>query len=563
MEVATPSISNITWNNWLDKWFLWLTAIGIIVNASGLLLPILEPDGALYATIAKHIAITGDYINLIVDGNDWLDKPHFPFWITAFSFKIFGINSFAYKFPALIFWLGGAYYTYAFAKKLYNRQTAQLAVLLYLAIEHLIISNNDVRAEPYLTGLMIASAYYYYRAYIENKWRHYIAGAFLLAMAVMTKGIFIAAYVFAGFVIEWIIKKKWTAFLNYRWWLSMVLTGIFILPELISLYVQFDQHPEKVVFGKTHVSGIRFFFWDSQFGRFFNTGPIKGSGDPLFYVHTMLWAFLPWSVILVVLLISAIKNVKTGLQRSRNYICEGIAISGFLVFSLSRFQLPHYLNILYPFFAIIVAHYLITLNKGAFEKAIAYSQNTLYALFFLLCIGLSVIFGIQPLIPVVIALLLLAVVIYFVFPQGQLQHVIARSFAGIMVVNLFLNVLVYPGLFQYQSGNVAASFLKKQSYHDAVYMFNGLSSEYAFQFYTTQPIRRINTNDLDSLQKEILVFAPQQKIDTLQQQGYRVNGIQQFPHFHISQLTGEFINHKTRSRAVDYYTLAKVSAVNK
>jgi len=563
MELATPSTSNNQWTNWLDKWFVWLTAIGIIVNASGLLLPILEPDGALYATIAKHIATTGDYVNLIVDGNDWLDKPHFPFWITAFSFKLFGINSFAYKFPGLLFWLAGAYYTYAFAKRLYNKPTAQLAVLLYLSVEHLILSNNDVRAEPYLTGLMIASAYYYYRAYLENKWVHYIAGALLLAMAIMTKGIFVATYLFAGFVIEWIIKKKWTAFLNYRWWLSMVLVLAFILPELISLYVQFDRHPEKMVFGKTHVSGIRFFFWDSQFGRFFNTGPIKGSGDPFFYMHTMLWAFLPWSLILVVMIVSAIKNVKAGLQRSHNYICEGIALSGFLVFSISKFQLPHYLNILYPVFAIIVAHYLITLNKGAFEKAVVYSQNTLYALFFLLCIGLAVIFGIQPLIPVVIALLLLAVVIYFVFPAARLQHVIARSFAGIMVVNLFLNGIMYPDLFQYQSGYVAASFLKKQQYQGEVYMFNGLSSEYAFQFYTTQPIRRINTMDLDSLHKEVLVFTTQRKIDTLQQQGYTVHTIQQFPHFHISQLTGEFIDHKTRSTAVDYYTLAKVSAINK
>ena len=46
----------------------------------------------------------------------------------------------------------------------------------------------------------------------------------------------------------------------------------------------------------TSVSGIRFFFWDSQFGRFFNTGPIKGSGDPFFYFHTPVsYTHLNWS----------------------------------------------------------------------------------------------------------------------------------------------------------------------------------------------------------------------------------------------------------------------------
>lgn len=70
---------------------------------------------------------------------------------------------------------------------------------------------------------------------------------------------------------------------------SGIILLIFISPELICLYIQFDSHPEKIVFGNTHVSGIRFFFWDSQFGRFFNTGPIKGKGDPFFlYAHVIV-----------------------------------------------------------------------------------------------------------------------------------------------------------------------------------------------------------------------------------------------------------------------------------
>jgi hypothetical protein len=73
----------------------------------------------------------------------------------------------------------------------------------------------------------------------------------------------------------------------------VVLILLFITPELYSLYTQFDIHPEKVVFGRTNVSGLKFFFWDSQFGRFFNTGPIKGNGEPTFFLHTTLWPFYP------------------------------------------------------------------------------------------------------------------------------------------------------------------------------------------------------------------------------------------------------------------------------
>src|SRR5215475_14903201 len=104
------------WDRWLQKNFRWLLLLGISINATALFVAILEPDGALYATIAKTIANTGDFINLKVDGKDWLDKPHFPFWVAAISFKIFGVNSFAYKFPAFLFWGIGAYYTFRFAR---------------------------------------------------------------------------------------------------------------------------------------------------------------------------------------------------------------------------------------------------------------------------------------------------------------------------------------------------------------------------------------------------------------------------------------------------------------
>jgi hypothetical protein len=78
---------NAGWESWLQKWFVRLLIPAILVNAGGLLIDILEPDGALYATIAKTIARSGDFINLYVDGKDWLDKPHFPFWMAALSFR--------------------------------------------------------------------------------------------------------------------------------------------------------------------------------------------------------------------------------------------------------------------------------------------------------------------------------------------------------------------------------------------------------------------------------------------------------------------------------------------
>jgi 4-amino-4-deoxy-L-arabinose transferase-like glycosyltransferase len=429
-------------------------------------------------------------------------------------------------------------------------------VLIYISVEHLILSNNDVRAEPYLTGLMIGTAYHYYLAYRHNKWKHYIAGSLLLACAIMTKGIFIACMVMAGFVLDWIVKKDWKQFYNYRWWLSMMLMLLFIMPELITLYLQFDSHPDKLVFGQHNVSGIRFFFWDSQFGRFFNTGPIKGSGDKLFYVHTLLWAFLPWSIILFLLVASSIRKYKTAFSSTGNYICSGIALAGFVVFSISRFQLPHYLNILYPFFAIIVANWLFQLTNKPLQKTIVYSQNTLFYLLFAACIGLIYLVDLPYKTPAIAGLAVLAFLLLRLFPGNAMQQIITRSFGVIMVVNLFLNSLFYPVLFQYQSGNEAAAFLNPQ--RGEVYMFKDVSSEYAFQFYYQGDIQRIDTRFLDTIEKELTVYTSREKIDSLKEMGYSTQVTMELPHFHISQLTGKFLNSNTREKAIDHFVIATI-----
>jgi 4-amino-4-deoxy-L-arabinose transferase-like glycosyltransferase len=519
----------------------------------------MEPDGALYATISKTMVLSGDYVNLKVQGKDWLDKPHFTFWITALSFRLFGMNAFAYKFPAFLFWLSGAYFIFAWTKKLYTSQTARLSVLIYLAVEHLIISNNDVRAEPYLTGLIVAASYYYFRTYRENRWIFIIPGSLFLAAAVMTKGIFIAAIVASGFIAEWIIKKKWREFRNPRWWLSILLLFLFITPELFCLYLQFDRHPEKILFGHTAVSGIRFFFWDSQFGRFLNTGPIKGEGDLLFYTHTLIWSFLPWSVFIILLAVSRIKNFRKPRESTDDYIAPVIFTTGFILFSLSRFQLPHYLNILYPFLSIMVAHFLTDLDDRTYHKTISYTQNILYIVIFLFCITLAIFFELHDVFLICLVLGLLAVIIYRFLPGNHLENIFGRSFIAVMVFSLFLNCLIYPEVFKYQSGMKAASFLKKNHLTEPVYTFRELFPEFAFEFYSTQPVYVIKESELYSLKGNIRVFAPKLKIDSLRNEGFIVQDTLTFPHFHISKLNGEFIDSHTRAQVVDSSMLATIS----
>jgi 4-amino-4-deoxy-L-arabinose transferase-like glycosyltransferase len=533
------------------KWLYLFIGLAALVNFSGLLIPIMGPDGALYALLAKTMVMKHDYINLYYHGADWLDKPHFPFWVTAISFNLFGFTTWAYKLPGILFILMGAGYTYRFAKALYNKEIALWSVLILLTAEHIVLSDNDVRAEPYLTGLIIAAVYHLYNAYQNKNFWQLLAGCAFTACAIMTKGMFALVPIGGAIAGHFIITKQWKALFSFRSLLGIILVMIFILPELWCLYHQFDLHPEKVVFGQKGVSGIRFFFWDSQFGRFFNTGPIKGSGDPFFFVHTTLWAFLPWSLLLFAAVFQYIKKSSKN-AKMHEWFCISGALLTFLLFSASKFQLPHYLNIVFPFFAILTAQYLYYIKLNRSIRAVNVTQTIVIILLLLLVCTLQYFF--RPEVFSLYTALVLAVLFLMmvVFPDelglSANHKIIFRTVLASFIINLYLNLSFYPSLMKYQAASEAAMYINQNNKQNMPIVI--LSDDYvtAFEFYINKPIIKIDAGGKGQLPaKPFLLYAPTAVINSLNSKGWQTKPLSTYERYWVSRLNATFLNKYTRT----------------
>src|SRR5215467_5754202 len=94
------------------KWLYFLISLAVIVNFSGLFIPLMDPDAGVYASISKNMVLRHNFLELYFRGTDWLDKPHFQFWITALFFKMLGIHTWSYKLPGVLFVMIWAIYTY-------------------------------------------------------------------------------------------------------------------------------------------------------------------------------------------------------------------------------------------------------------------------------------------------------------------------------------------------------------------------------------------------------------------------------------------------------------------
>ena len=543
------------------KWLYIFIAMAVVVNFSGLFVLIIGPDGTLYATIAKTMVLRHDYVNLYALGTDWLDKPHFPFWITALSFNLFGTTTWAYKFPGILFMMMGVWYTYLFAKDLYNKEVALWSALVLLTAQHIVISNYDVRAEPYLTGLVIASVYHLYKAYIQNSFWQLLVGCVFAACSIMTKGMFALIPIGGAIAGHLIITKQCEQLFNWRWLIAAVLIMIFTLPELHCLYKQFDLHPEKIVFGHQGVSGIRFFFWDSQFGRFFNTGPIKGSGDPTFFVHTTLWAFLPWSLLLFVSIFQFIRKGIKNVQ-SHEWYCICGSLLTFLVFSASKFQLPHYLNIVFPFFAILTAQYLYNLKSEKSINAVRITQLIVTMLLLIIVVALHYFFQPEAFNWITGAILFVLLILLLFLPKAVTSKAFWRiGFSTLLVsfvINLYLNLAFYPSLLHYQALTQAALWINKNN-PDKLPVVQSGDVPFAMEFYLDQPLINIGTDGSGTPPpKPYLLFAQTDVINGLKAKGWQMQPVKTFERYWISRLKPQFLNKSTRSKALTYSELVIV-----
>ncbi|MEP6700122.1 MAG: glycosyltransferase family 39 protein [Bacteroidota bacterium] len=534
-----------------NKWLYFFIILAVIVNFSGLFVPLMDPDAGVYASVSKHMVQRNNYLELFFQGTDWLDKPHFPFWITAAFFKVFGMHTWSYKLPGILFVLLGAYYTFLFAKQQYNKTIALWAVFILLTAEHIIISNSDVRAEPFLVGLVMASIYHFSNALSRKIGWHVVAASLFAACAVMTKGIFTLIPIGGAIAGELIIKKKWKEIFHWRWLVAAVLLAVFITPELYSLWYQFDNHPEKTVFGKTNVSGIRFFLWDSQFGRFINSGPIKGKGDPTFFFHTLLWAFLPWSLLMYA---SLVEKIRTGAKKINYKQQEWFTFTGslltLLIFSFSKFQLPYYANIIFPLLAILTAQYISKIQETSFGPG-RIVQNFITILLLLGGIILQVLYRPEVLSPFLIGLIILLSIFLVILPYWVKanKNVLAFYRAGLasIIFNLFLNWCFYPVLLKYQSGDEAAQYINK-NYPGLRGIRMGIYAP-GFEFYLKDTMIIADTNTIISpgSAKQGIWFISQEGLDFMQQKNIRYEIIKELPEFHVTMLTLKFINKKTRS----------------
>lgn len=544
--------------NKLNKELIFTSLIGVFLLLTyvfGLIIPVTS-DAGKYAAISRIIYETGDWINLKIHFEPYLQKPPLLFWITTPFYFLFGPSAFAFKLPVFLFSGIAIYSTYRFAKIYYSEQTARLAALMLATCEFYFLFHNDIHTDSLLTANVIFSIWQLAEYFNSKKLANILLASLGVGLAMISKGpIGIFVPVTAAFT-HLLFKRQLKQLLSYKTILAIILLGIILFVGLTGLYNQFGWE------------GIQFFFWDNNAGRI--SGKIKGnSTDYLFYFHTTLYIFLPWGFLFFIALIYELKTrfqQKWKNQKHDELFTLGGLLFYWIIISIAKAKAPHYFMVLSPFMAIISAKWIILFfNSNTYfkiRKAVIITQYVviiaLWILLFILCAycfpSRNIYFW--------TAIFILIILSFIQLNKTKLYSIIARSIIAIVAINFALNAHIFVQLFNYQSVIPACTVFNNQA-KEGEKLNTYLSEHRELFFYAENPGYYLyDSDDLKKCLKKSndWIYTNDKGIEEIKSYGTEFTLVKSFKHRSVSKLTAKYLNPKTRNKSLKNMYLIKLTS---
>lgn len=556
-------------------WFF--TFAFVLVYIAALPLDVMDVDAAQYASISHEMLKNHSWLQVMDRGHDYLDKPPLLFWLAASSFKIFGVSNWAYKLPSFFFALLGVFSTAKLTELLYDKKTGALAGLMLASGLAVFIMTNDVRTDTMLLGA-VAFGIWQVLLYLKTKrWISLVAGFAGIGVAMLAKGPLGLVIPVMALSCEFAYKRQWRNFVRWEWLVGLVVIAIVLFPMCLGLYRQFDLHPEKTVNGATGVSGLRFYFWTQSFGRItgdsdWGTKFDNGAG-PFFFTHTFLWAFFPWSFLVIGGLIKRIlKLVKS--RFCAGYIHEMLSFGGFvlvfLALSASKYKLPHYIYVTLPFAAMLAARFFIYDVFHPAKKYLLIIFSALHgifvpALFFVAGLILFFIFpGNNFLAILVPAVLLITAVLLVWKSKTKFEKLLYPLLCGLLAFYFTGNTVFYPNLLAYQAPAVAGKIIAEKKLPAGNYANFHDVFRYANDFYSGRSVMQVygGNGSIDSCLSAsgtVWLFTDAEGRDELKERGYRFVQEQKLKDYSIQFITTNFLNPATRASVLRERYLLEIS----
>jgi 4-amino-4-deoxy-L-arabinose transferase-like glycosyltransferase len=299
-----------------------------------------EPDEARYGEIAREMLALRDYIVPHLNYVAYVEKPPLLYWLTTFSYRIFGINEFAARaIPAMSAMLG-LVATFVFATRVMGPRRSVMAAAILATAPLYAVMAQVLTTDMLLSALTTIAMFALFLHFQEGGvwcWIAYIA----MALATLTKGpIGIALPALTMLIFLW-----WEGALNGSMRRLHAIAGGALIVAIVA--------PWFIAISIREPGFVDFYFVGEHIRRFFDSS--FSHGEPFyFYAPVILAGLLPWS-----LLVPFLTWRRMTPNPARRYCVIG-SIAIIALFSASSGKLIPYILPVLPLLAILLADGIIS-----------------------------------------------------------------------------------------------------------------------------------------------------------------------------------------------------------
>ncbi|NQU68594.1 MAG: glycosyltransferase family 39 protein [Candidatus Marinimicrobia bacterium] len=338
----------------------------------------LESSEARYAEISREMLVSGDYVTPTLIDIKHFHKPPLTYWMTAISFKLFGINNFSGRIFPTLCGLGILIFTFLISRMLFpgmpHIHLWSVGILLSSLL--FLVQARVVTTDIYLSFLTIGAIYFQWkRKFYYGSEKLIIPAAILLALAFLTKGLIpFIFFIFPYFVFIFLFPKMKNVNLSG----SFKFLIIFIIIVTPWFWLIIRDNPKL----------LEYFMVNQTVDRYASTVHHR-SGSPFYYIGVLLVGMLSWFMFYFPSLFMTLKRWKTRHEHPWEYLLIAYTFIPLVFFSFSGSKLPAYIMPALPFFSILLAYWI-------FGKYQNHGFKSIHILNFLLCLLIPLLLIIRP-----------------------------------------------------------------------------------------------------------------------------------------------------------------------
>lgn len=492
--------------------------------------PLQDIDPALYAEVTREMAQNPSFIPRLL-GSPYFDKPPLFFWIHSFPFHLFGISDWLFRLISLFVLLATSFYIYRIATKISTREGALLSVIFYQASIIVFVQFLDLKIDLLLT-FFLAGAFFWG---IENNPILFMVHA---SLGVLTKGPIGIVLPLSVAIIYFLFeqRQRWRKIAIYSF-----LSLVSLLPWFLYLYKLND------------VAGwdaVRYQLFEQSFLRPF-AKKFPARHTPLYFVHTILWAALPWTHILLFSIARYFRNWKESVSVERILILW--AVIGFMMISVVRWKMPQYVLWILPPLSILSAKTFVEINGESLVLRLSHIFVFLLP-FVILFLWIFFFFDEEPWFIAVVVSAFVVLAVPVVWYKNPIRFVVVSYilFQVLVALHMFPKILAY---------NPFIAWGKQLSSRTGpIYQF-ATPTTYALDYYSRKVTKHLHSLDSVKSVSGGYIVLPEEYLEEVRQENWVV--IEKKPWYRTSKLSLKFLMKRTRLQTTRNIALAQLKCMER